>query len=395
MKNKNNSILQIVLLIGIAVLCAYSYHPRFFDLSSGSITNQSIVRITELVIIFLALISIKKVYCDSTLKVYFWCMIFVLLFITSFISVDLDASFSAALSILLPLFGIIIGQNLRIDKHSMIICLRAYMMASVVIGFSCIMRNLGAFVIVDQYAVAGKNASGAMLGISGCIALYLALQERKILYKCLDISCLILCLVEILTMRARLATLGLILLLCLILLRSNVKIKATHLICIIISIVTITLVAGGSIEQFVYDSFFQNKERDLTSGRTDLNKAAFDVILKSPFLGNLRGDYIIDDTYQVHNFLLNTISHYGLFFSLPWVVIYIKIALTSLFSAFKYNVTSNGLTFLSNTLMLYLLWESLGEYTYPFGPGTITFIPFLLWGWASTHTDSHKGTITH
>lgn len=383
MKNPNNSIIQIILLISIMVLCTYSYHPRFFDLSTGSIQNHSIVLLTEIVIFLLAIISVRRIYYNSTVKVYLNCILFITLFITMFVAIGFEASLSAVVSILLPLLGIIIGQNLRIDNRIMIACLRMYMVTSVVIGFLCIMRNLGAFVIVDQYAVAGKNASGVMLGISGCIALYSALQENRMLFKCMDIGCLGLLIVELLTMRARLATLGLVLFICLMLVRSNFKIKAVHFVGIAIFIGVIAIVAGSSIEQFVYDSFFQNKDNDLTSGRTDLNKAAFNVILESPLLGTLRGDYIIDDTYQVHNFLLNTISHYGLIFSIPWIVIYIKLGLASLISAFKYSIPSNGISLLSNILILYMLWESLGEYTYPFGPGTITFIPYLLWGWSS------------
>ena len=194
-----------------------------------------------------------------------------------------------------------------------------------------------------------------------------------------DIASLLMIFVEMLTMRARLATLGLLLLIFLMIIKGDVRVKPIYVLTGIIFICVALSISFDSIGQFIYDSFFQNKDSNLTSGRTDLNKAALNVVASSPFWGTLRGDYIVDDTYQVHNFLLNTISHYGLLFCIPWVLIYIKIGFSALNAVFR-NKASRGMFYLANILILYLYWESLGEYTYPWGPGTITFVPFLLLG---------------
>lgn len=380
--NKENSTIQILLLIGIFVLCAYSYHPRFFNLVLGSIQNRSIVLPAEGLILLLSCLSIRKFCLCSVTKAYFWGIFAIAFIVFMCDAIGLMVSTSAIIAMIPPFLGIMIGKNMKVNEETLLILLKIYVVAASIIGLLCIITNIGSFMIVDQYAVAGKNASGVMLSISGIIAFFSAIRpnERK-MWRWFDITMLVLIFAELLTIRARLATLGLAVIIVAILIKSSMRIGSKQ---IFLGIVVLILLACFSlfdtIAQFVYDSFFQNKEDNLSSNRMDLNRVALSVICDSPFIGNLKGNYIIDEHNQVHNFLLKTISQYGIFFSLPWVVIYFNLLIFACKKIFQIDI-NDGVLFLSIVLILFLYWESLGEYTYPFGPGTITFIPFLLLGY--------------
>ena len=216
-----------------------------------------------------------------------------------------------------------------------------------------------------------------MVALSSILAFYFARADQSKIMKIIDYGVLVALLVELLVFRARLATLsvGFIILIYLY------KEKSFKLIGGFLAIILILLLFSPTAESFIYDSFFMNKESDITSGRGDLSTDAWMIILNSPLIGNLHHDFtILDETY-VHNYLLKVLSDYGLFLSFPWVFIYCYLGVFCLKRINKIN-HSRKLSLVSYLLFAMLFVESMGEYSYPFSPGTITFIPFLLIGYA-------------
>lgn len=388
----NSSTTQFFLVICIFILCAYSYHPKYFDTSTGSIQNHLVVLLTELLIAILAIVSVKRILFTHIVIVYLTCLFFISVIVFAGISVELNVSFPAIIALIPPLLGIIIGQNLAITRETLFFCLRIYIVASVIIMLLSIMTNIGGFVIEDQYAVAGKNASGAMLGVSGILSFYLATQERKRVLSILDLCCLLIIFVELLTIRARLATLGTFFIIIILAVKRGIRIKISTMVFVLLLILfIIAFFSLDSLFEFIYNSFFQNKGSDFSSGRTELDEAAISVILNSPIYGNIRGEYVIDSEFEVHNFLLNTMSHYGLVISLPWIVLYFRLAIESIKTVLKCNMDSVAIV--ASSVTLFLFFESMGEYTYPFGPGTITFIPFLLLGFSCSTVGNDSAKI--
>lgn len=380
----NNNILghlQVLLLVAVFSLCAYSYHPRFFDISTGQISNHSIVFVVEILILILVLINIWKDEIFDLSMTFFVCLFLIGLLSFGLQTFDYNSSFSECTNMMPAFLGLHIGANINIGEKKLFLSLRCYVLCSILIGLVCIFQYLGTFVIADQYLVAGKNAFGTTLAIAGVISLYLLIykQSPKSL-KVLDAASVLIIFIELLTIRARLASLGFFLVCSILFLRSGLKMRFSFVVTIFLVGALLALVGFDSFSDFIYNSFFQNKEADFTSARSDLNLRALEVIYNSPFWGNVDGNHFVDERYQVHNFLLNKLSHYGVFFSIPWLFLYFEILVYCIKQWIKSNHES--LLVLGCSVMFVLFWESLGEYTYPFGPGTITFLPFLVLGYS-------------
>jgi hypothetical protein len=194
--------------------------------------------------------------------------------------------------------------------------------------------------------------------------------KKNILFYFLMIPCILVLLV----MRSRTAMLGLALLFIIFIFyyTSNVKSKMTYLFIAIIAIIL-------SMET-IYNVFFLNYDTSsvdsVTAGRTDVYMEALKVIDRYPLTGRLFTNIEITQnsiSEQIHNYLLSIYFELGVF-SFGFLIIYFSVLFYSAWRVFKYKL-------ISNLLILLLFFVSLSEYTFPYAPGTTTFLPFFLLGY--------------
>ncbi len=364
-----------------------AYHPVFFSTGEAA-NNTPIVMVLFVLLGVLSIITIRRIGLKRRLiKSMFLCTVAITIisYILLFSGLNIDSS--EAIAYIQVMIGVILGYNLSLSLNQWHIVLRTYMLTSLIMGFMLVTNMVGSFQIVEQYLVSGKNASGVMIAISGAIAFYLARVDKSRLLRAFDYLVLALLLLELLVFRARLATLSLFLLVLLFLYKER-SIKL--LIGVGIAVLVVAVISPAA-KSFITDSFFMNKETDITSGRGELNSGAITIISNSPLIGNLNHDFTILDETNVHNYVLKRLSDFGLIISLPWIIIYLVIGITVI-KRFYWINHSNRFHLISYLLMILLLLESFGEYSYPFSPGTITLIPFIMLGVAERERvfNSHK-----
>ena len=229
-------------------------------------------------------------------------------------------------------------------------------------------------IIEDVYKATAKNSLGLMLAIAGVVAVFESMYAIHKRYRILMLCVAILIFVELLVIRARLATVSYVAVLLLLFYKyfKASSHKAGLLACVFL--LCIVLAIQGAFD-IVYDSFMQNKSGDILSGRGVAYLQALNIIGDSPFWGNLTLNRTIA---WVHNYLLLIASNFGLVGGLPWLILYfyILVVITTFY------IKTNRFQFdsIGYVLMAVLFLVSLGEPTFPYGPGTAVLFPFILFG---------------
>lgn len=131
----------------------------------------------------------------------------------------------------------------------------------------------------------------------------------------------------------------------------------------------------NDLKDYIFDSFFQNKESDILSGRENTYSIAFQHLVSHPILGNLVTDIKIP---WVHNYLLLKLSNFGYIGGLPFTILYLYIIIYTAKKLLK--VISISSSIYGFVLLCIPLIVSLGEPTFPYGPGTANFLPYLIVG---------------
>ena len=248
------------------------------------------------------------------------------------------------------------------------------------VGLIQVMTGVGGFEILDQSAVnTSKNSFGVAIATAILLYLFIAMDKSsKQLLKTISLVLLMLSFVILLTIRARAATLAALLIVVyyvFVTFKNNYKKSFVfRLLGIIIVVGLLIPVLPDSVGQYVYDSFFQNHEDDITSGRTERNLAAIQFLSHNLLVGNVEGFSRIS---WIHNFPLLILYDFGLFFSFPILLLYVYLLVYVIKNSLKEKVTiwSFGVFAL---LIPFII--SMAEPTFPFGPGTATVFNFIVFG---------------
>ena len=346
-----NGVYSALSMVGLAVvlILLFSTSPTcFFSFLKTKYVSFILFLIILQTIILLAILGLGGRNLLSYSRDVFMCLIFVLLGYTyAFNNVNLYKFFKL---------------------NIWIVCLAA---------LSIIIFVAGGFRIQELYFSIPKNQFGPYFVQSILLTFYLLIPtknnpivKKNILFYFLMIPCILVLLV----MRTRTAMLGLALLFIIFIFyyTSNVKSKMTYLFIAIIAIML-------SIET-IYNAFFLNFDTSsadsVTAGRTDVYMEALKVIDRYPLTGRLFTNIEITQnsiSEQIHNYLLSIYFELGVF-SFGFLIIYFSVLFYSAWRVFKYKL-------ISNLLILLLFFVSLSEYTFPYAPGTTTFLPFFLLGY--------------
>lgn len=367
--------IRFILTIVLFVLCVVSYYPAF--LNSG---NRGSLIVALIAILLFIMSFFKNRPIDRFLKIYLLFSIFITLFSVLFALILGVQCLGAIMEILIPFVMLYIGASSSLSEKQNIIVLACYVLFAIIISYITIKVNIGGFVIESQYLVTIKNSLGGMLALAGVITAFGIKISKDLIGKAICIILLFILTLFILTIRARLALLAM-LFVSILVYKQDIKIKyfIPGAILFIVVVVVKYFYTGtfitNSIDTFIYDSFFLNKTEDLTSGRTTLILDALQLLFKSPLWGNLT---LQSDIGWTHNYLMLKLSSYGILGAIPWVGLYLYIS----FYILKSYLQIRNLRFvhLGLFLSMVIFIISLGEPTYPYGPGTISAIAYYFLG---------------
>lgn len=375
--------IHISILYVIVFLMAVSYHPvvvgasRSAGFESGTLLSRYIL-ILFVLLFAVSITRMPRVKAKLLLKSSIWLIIiFIVSLIVSAIFNNQEMLFDLR-SIAIIIASIMIGWTAGISHRQLSICLFIFGLTALFSGLSQVFSNIGGFVIEDQYLVDSKNSLGAMLATAELAFLFLWKNLKNKPLRLISLFCAIIGLLVIVTIRARASLLAVLIVAAVYIYNISKNKRTTVLTFITIAMVfTALILIPSDIRQYLYNSIFSGTQgEDVSSGRMGVYEAAVHYLSQNIFLGNIENNHHLP---WIHNYLLLNVYEYGLLFSWPILSLYFYILLHSI----KYlKRTKVGFPFIGYTIVLVPYVISLLEPTFPFGPGTVTVINFILLGMA-------------
>lgn len=152
------------------------------------------------------------------------------------------------------------------------------------------------------------------------------------------------------------------------------KIKGLLSLAIIVGLVM--LLFGSSVTDVLYESIVGNRDatdmNSLTSGRTHMNEIAIGFI-GDHFLFGEMGGFSDKLGFNPHVFVLYNLVRFGFLGGLPFFVLYGSIIWILIKAFRKRDLLCAG-------VLLIAVFESLAEYSSPFGPGTTFVLCYIIVG---------------
>ncbi len=375
------NILFISILLFISAL---SYHPMFVNLadnSAGSIFSSYIIGMT----IILFLINTNKTWFNSKYlilsSVFFLFAVLIGLIIMglyeSYYNHDIR-NISIAIAITY------IGYNLNLTIKNILSISVIYYLTILVVTWAQVRTNIGGFLILDQYAAFAKNSLGVLSSVAAIGSFIIALSINSISKKFILLFGTVVLFALILTIRARASSVA-VFLICTIYLYRRFALynkKIFFAFTIIIILTTILFLNGNLhfIYDYIHDSFTQHNENDITNERIGRGLIAWNMFIDNPLLGILDNKPIPLAYTYVHNYFLRILTYYGILGSFFLFLIYLYQSIYIIKKCLEKNATD--IEYMGFWIMLSLLFSSLVEPTFPYGPGTAVLGAYLSLGFS-------------
>lgn len=382
--------IRFFLLVLLVLLLNFSYHPTIVSLTAMTDRTAGTILTPYLNLIFMITAAVSLVPVNNSVfrsKVFTTSVkiIFLILFATLLLTVLFKKSMIHEVRVVgMSLAAIIIGWSISEKEWVMKVVLLLFSFTALVIGFLQIQSNIGGFTIELGYAAFAKNQLGVVLATAVIIMMgFFVSHDGKKVFRWIYLIATILGLFFLLTIRARLDTIATVVLIVymLYLVEKKRSIFVTSFIVLVI-IAILILVLPESVSQYITNSFTMGYEGgDITSDRLRRNEFTIQFLLNHPIEGNLFEEL---DADWVHNYLLNKAFMYGLLFGMPLFIMYFYLGWSVLKRSFLSDV--KDLRNIGYYAMLITFIASLGEPTYPFGPGTATTMNFVLFGMSLRNT---------
>ena len=383
-----------VLLYVLLFLTAISYHPtiihqsRIAGYDSGTILSRYIVLLFAVVFVLSFGVSIiRKSHLVRVFLAWLAIIIVFSLFVQAFFGNHDMTRELRPLAIVLG--SVMIGYDLELEKSKFVFMILVFCLTALFSGVMQVFVNNGGFVIASQYLTDAKNSLGAMLSTSCFLLLYLFQINTRRLSKILLLALVLITFAVLVTIRARMATVALILVAMYYyyLKTRNRSIIITIIVSFVVLFVGLLLMPS-SILNYLEASFTAGTQsEDFTSGRMLTYLDAISYLLESPLLGNVLH---LNRIGWIHNYPLLKLYQFGLLFSWPIIALYVYIGVHAIRLSRRTHPTSIPCMGGACLLIPYLI--SMAEPTFPFGPGTVTLINFLLLGVAERvcHSNHRK-----
>lgn len=343
--------------------------------------------ICMLVVIFQNILS--KIWASKYYKLFslFVILSFFEILLLNMIQPD-SFSFEDSICILYVLLFMVMGSNLFLSEKRVKIISLVYSIAFLLIAISTITFS-GGFVISEIYAVSEKNAYGPILVTIHVMSFFEILHKKNnFLFKLLYVSIFILSIICLLILRARTAMVAMIIVDTFIFYYFYKNHKNIVLKIFLIGLFVLPLavfleksIIPPTVKTTVINSFFANKNikdfDDVTSGRMTLVDQSLTNIEKNPLFGRIFDNN--QEKSKTHNYIIRIITDYGYIGSLPWLGCFFLLLLNVIRSIVNIKKPlKSGM--LGVFLMIIPFIISLGEPLAPFGPGTVFFFNYLMFG---------------
>lgn len=281
----------------------------------------------------------------------------------------------------IPLCAVWIGWRMKMDERRLRLLAGVFTIGVVMVGLAVVFMQGGGFSIRDYFADQ-KNALGPILATAAvlCMGMVINAKGKTALPMVLPgLALSALCVLLVLTIRARAAFLAVTLVLSLMMFqRFKSKYTLLSVWVAILILVAFFILLPHSMKEYVNQSLFSGfSGGDITSGRMVRNYQAMDVWAQNPLFGHLMNPTTVD---VVHNYPLWSLYQYGVLGAFPFLAVYFYIFCVSLRRIWKIGVETVINTGCYMLLVLFMI--SMFEYTLPFGPGTSTVMSFVFFGMA-------------
>ncbi len=376
--------IRFVFLLLLVILITLYHHPFVYAMNEGSGIEKGSVLSPYIYIIFILLclfsFGLKPFkYCNWLKKtlIYLGCIAISLWIASIFFKLNVPSDIR---TLAIPISAVFIGWQCSLSQSRYKILVSLFIILTAFVAVLQIKTNIGAFVIEDHYMVDNKNSLGVVIGTASILSFVLFIQKnsKKVIRIFFLIATFFLLLCN-LTIRARMATLSLmVLLFYMVYLRSDRK-CLIFLILGFLGIFIIALVFIPQVFDYVYGSFFSGYEgEDVTSDRLNRNLGAIAVFMDDPFFCNIEGKYHV---HQVHNYFLKTLYEKGMLFGLPILLMYLY-HFFNIIKCSRKRININDNLTMGFIVALYPFFISLAETTLPYGPGTDSVMNFIILGMA-------------
>lgn len=327
-------------------------------------------------------------------------LVLVVLLINSLICIvifDSYAYWEDLRNIMIPSLALVIGYSSSMSSERFILLFKFYGVLLLIVSVDLIVNNIGGLQITDDYKIVSKNALGAMIAsyIVGVLPLLFQTSIRK--YERVVFSCLLFVFfLSLLTIRARASTMTVVfsmLIFVYVLYRNGRKEqpklarKMKRLFLIALGGILLSVSTLEVVQQYIYDSLFQNVESDVTTGRMERNAVAISFIENNLFMGRLVNQ---ENFAWIHNYALRVLAEYGLWGGLVYIYIYLYViveVLRSVMSRGLFNLQSIG-----GFVMLPPIMLSFVEPLFPYGPGTSVFFAYFVLGYSFKQHEEYTTT---
>lgn len=367
----------LYLAVAISAIC---YIP-FIYLSP---TLYSALRLALYAIMLLLIainVSLVKITNNRMLSSLSILVATILILFLSFYAIGLNFTGSDISQTIVPFCCVIIGYCGNFSKGSINQVTIFYVLLSVIIAslsastYSSI-RSVGDY----SFLLEGKNQIGAIVAIASSLALYILPQQNSKYVKIALASSIVIGVITSYIIGCRSAFLAFLLSAIILQVKRNYNNILKYVVLSGILLFFIYILWGDQITSLLNDFFVGDKDvndmDDVSSGRMDRNRLAIDYILNNFFIGELLYPSNIP---LIHNYLLLKWVRYGIC-ALPFLIYY----LTFISHAFIQLKNSRFLSieYIGFFIIIIPYIVSMLEPGAPFGPGSIYFFTYILYGFS-------------
>lgn len=375
---------KYIILLILAVLLPSSFHPYIVNMGGNDIERGTVL--TPFIIgLFVVLLLLSLIEKQMSSKQMFFRMSIIFTLVIFFVGLLIEGLFGEnslligdLRAILISLGACYIGYQQIITKNNYVLFIIVFCVSSCYAGLMQIFINGNGFAITDYFAWQ-KNALGGLIATSIVLSFALLTSpEFNWKWRFFYLALFVIGVAVILTIRARTAAIAALVA---ILLHFYYVHRNKHfgrsVIWAFIFIFVLSIVLPDTVSTYVTDSFTSGYgDGDITSGRTVRNLAVLDFLKDNLLTGSLGSN---KELLVAHNYPLYKLYQYGILFSLPIFILYVYILWYSLKRIITVKKHDGFIAIGTVTLFIpYMI--SMGEYTFPFGPGTATVINFILLG---------------
>lgn len=373
--------IQLFLLFILLFLAAIAYHPvimqmsRAAKLDSGTVLSRYILAV--FIVLFALCFTIRFFQQSRFLRRYA-----VLLVIVGVVALSIYAFISKTTMItetrtlFISLAAIIIGWKLDLSDKELRSVVFVFGLVTLFSGVMQVMINIGGFRVADYYLTDSKNSLGAMLATGAISFLYIYLTPSGKLTHLVSLACFLLSVFVIVTIRARASIVAVF---ALSLLAYYLKTRNRNVVLVVMGTFVILglslVIMPSTVIQYFTDSMTAGSQGDdITSGRVADYIEAISYLSNHLLFGNVLEEYHMG---WIHNYPLLQLFRYGIVLSFPILSMYVYLGFFCIKKSFQIGVDSFIPGFI---VMLAPGLISLVEPTFPFGPGTVTIVNFILLG---------------